>query len=508
MSTLPPCTQMDLIGLFRKRVHMHPDAPALSQQADTLSYRALDERVRQWAERLHRYGLHHGDRIAIWSENRVEYVQIQLACARLGLLLACLNWRLHGSEQQHCIRLVRPALAIVSGRYRQALTALDHGVPRILDLDTALEFETGCTHESVAAPNPESGLLILYTSGTTGLPKGAVISQRASIARAMAFAADYGMTHADGFIAWSPLFHMAATDHALATLLLGGHVTIQDGFSAPDIHAVLNRERIGWLLLMPGVIEPMIATLRASGAAPRELRMVGAMADLVPRHQLAELTRLLSAPYVNTFGSTETGLAPASAALIGVGQAPESLPKRESGWCLIRLVDSHGQDVAPGVPGDMLVRGPGLFSGYWVDGRIDASDLASGWFNMGDMFVRQADGSLEFVDRSKYLIKSGGENIYPAEIERVLLAHPRVLEAVVVRKKDDQWGEVPVALVAVSHPDVRAADLVALCREHLAGYKIPKDIRIVSNDALPRSSTGKVQKKLLEEQLNEPGQSG
>ncbi|MFA7438274.1 class I adenylate-forming enzyme family protein [Castellaniella sp.] len=504
MSTPPSSARLDLTDLFRKRVRMHPDAPALSQQAQTLTYRALDAQVRRWAELLHARGLRHGDRIVIWSENRTEYIEIQLACARLGLLLACLNWRLHESEQRHCIRLVQPALAIVSGRYRQALAALDHGVPDVLDLDAAPDFPAGTTHETAEAADPEDGFLILYTSGTTGLPKGAVISQRASTARAMAFAADYGMTQADGFIAWSPLFHMAATDHALATLLLGGHVIVQDGFSAADIHAVLTRERIGWLMLMPGVIEPMIAALQASTTPLCGVRMAGAMADLVPRHQLAELTRLLGAPYVNTFGSTETGLAPASGALLAIGEAPESLPKRESGWCTVRLTDSRGQAVPAGVPGDMRVRGPGLFSGYWADGRVDATELASGWFNMGDMFVRRADGALEFVDRSKYLIKSGGENIYPAEIERVLLTHPQVQEAVVVRRKDDQWGEVPVAFVAVSHADVSPEDLAALCRQHLAGYKIPKDIRIVPNSVLPRSSTGKVQKKLVEEQLLRP----
>jgi acyl-CoA synthetase (AMP-forming)/AMP-acid ligase II len=153
--------------------------------------------------------------------------------------------------------------------------------------------------------------------------------------------------------------------------------------------------------------------------------MVGAMADLVPLQQIAELTGLLGAPYINSFGATETGLAPASAALLAPGVVPTSLAKRESAFCSLRLVDADDRDVPLGTPGELALRGPTLFSGYWNAPETNAHDFRGGWFHMGDLFVRHADGTLDFVDRAKYLIKSGGENIYPAEIERVLLADPR-----------------------------------------------------------------------------------
>ncbi|MNK95910.1 Long-chain-fatty-acid--CoA ligase [compost metagenome] len=487
---------------------MHPEKKAISHAGRTLTYRELEVRVRRWAAFLHVCGLRRGQRLAIWSENRPEYLELQLAAARLGAMIACLNWRLQGAEQLHCLRLVEPAVVVVSSRYRQALDALAHGVARVVDLDEPAVSEAFMRAlEDGESPrpdvHPEDGFLILYTSGTTGLPKGAVISQRASVARAMAYASEYGIGGEDGFIAWSPFFHMAATDHSLATLMLGGHVIVQDGFSAAAICETLACERIGWLLAMPGVIEPLIDALKSASPrlAPR-LGMVGSMADLVPRQQIAELTWLVSAPYLNSFGSTETGLAPASGALLEAGQVPENLSKRESCWCHIRLVDDDNQDVPQGTPGNMLVRGPGLFSGYWSQGRIGREELADGWFHLGDMFVRNADGALDFVDRSKYLIKTGGENVYPAEIERVLLAHPGVIEAVVVRRSDDRWGEVPVAFVALKDESGLGDFLEAHCREHLAGYKVPKEFRVVAAEAFPRNSTGKIQKSQVEAMLH------
>ena len=149
------------------------------------------------------------------------------------------------------------------------------------------------------------------------------------------------------------------------------------------------------------------------------------------------------------------------------------------------------------------MRGPTLFSGYWRADEVNAHDFRGGWFHMGDVFVRNPDGSLDFVDRVKYLIKSGGENVYPAEIERVLLADPRVDDAVVVRRPDPRWGEVPVAVVAPNDERLTADELYARCRRELAGYKQPKDIRFVAFADLPRSTTGKIQRHEVEAWLRQ-----
>jgi fatty-acyl-CoA synthase len=283
--------------------------------------------------------------------------------------------------------------------------------------------------------------------------------------------------------------------------MLGGKVIMQDGLDVPRICDLLSRERMGWLVAMPGMIEQLIEGLKAHAGPIIPPVMVGAMADLVPRHQIAELTRLIGAPYLNSFGSTETGIPPASAVLLPPGEVPVSLSKRESGMCRIRLVDREDRDVPLETPGELIIRGPTLFSGYWNAAETNARDFRGGWFHLGDMFVRHADGSLDFVDRVKYMIKSGGENIYPAEIERVLLSNPGVADAAVVRKPDPRWGEVPVAFVALKGSEGDAAMLTAWCRERLAHYKVPREFRFIAFGDFPRSSTGKIQRHEIEARL-------
>ena len=181
---------------------------------------------------------------------------------------------------------------------------------------------------------------------------------------------------------------------------------------------------------------------------------------------------------------------------------PTDLAKRQSAFCELRLVDAEDREVGIGEPGECCVRGPTVFSGYWQAPETNARDFRGGWFHMGDVFARRPDGRLVFLDRVKYMIKSGGENIYPAEIERVLLSHPKVDDAVVVRRADPRWGEVPVAAVATSAP-VEEAELTARCREALAGYKQPRAIRFVTFAELPRSTTGKIQRHLVEKWFEE-----
>lgn len=496
---------------MRKHAAVRPEAFGIEDSARKFTYKELNQRVNRLANALMSKGVRHGDRVAILSENCIPYLELELAAAKLGVIVPCLNWRLSDGELTHCIRLTAPSLILVSARFAQHLQRIEHGVPGIVHIEQDYEnlLAASFDDEPQTEVVPEDGLVILYTSGTTGLPKGALISHRAMTARAMAFASEYGITSCDNYIAWSPLFHMAAADFSLATLMIGGKVILQDGPDVDRLCAVLERETIGWLIAMPGMIDTLIDGLRRNATRVRGVRMVGAMADLVPLQQIAELTGLLSAPYLNSFGSTETGLPPASGALLEPGTVPKSLAKRESGFCQLRLVDADDRDVPVGVPGEAALRGPTLFSGYWNAPEVNAHDFRGGWFHMGDLFVRHADGTLDFVDRAKYLIKSGGENIYPAEIERVLLAHEAVADAVAVRRRDERWGEVPVAFVALKPgATVDTQALMQWCRAQLAGYKVPKEVRFVEIAEFPRSSTGKMQRHEIERRwLSDPSGS-
>ena len=494
--------QSSVGALFRAQAELAPGNPALqTTDGRLLSYGELNERVNRTASLLQSLGVVRGDRVAILSENRPEYLELLLACAKLGVILACQNWRLAPPELAHCVKLVEPSAIFVSERHVALLekAGLAGGVPVVRIGD---ELESRLAAASAAEPalaaQPEDGLMILYTSGTTGLPKGAMISHRAEIARSLVGFADLGIRPGDTCLAWAPLFHMAAAEPSMSTFMAGGKVIVVDGFKPDEIAWHVGREQLGHLLLMPGMIEPLIVELEKQKIVPKGVRICGAMADLVPAHQIARITELLDAPYVNTFGSTETGAPPASANLLAVGQVPTRLSKKQSHFCEIRLVDANDNDVPPGTPGELAIRGPTVFSGYWNAPETNAKDFRGGWFHMGDMFIRNPDGTLDFVDRVKYMIKSGGENIYPAEIERVLLLDARVADAIVVRRPDPKWGEVPVAVVARKDDSLQPQDLLARCRAELAGYKQPKDIVFVELEQLPRSTTGKIQRHEVE----------
>jgi fatty-acyl-CoA synthase len=482
-------------SLFAARARVHPGRVAVIDGDRRVSYGELADRAGRLAGVLAARGIEHGDRVAVLAENRLEILELFLAAAQLGAIVACQSWRLAAPELAHCLALVTPQLALASPLHAGALASPVVFGP---EYEALLAAAPPAPARDV---DPEDPLLILYTSGTTGLPKGAVISHRAQIIRNLVTRAEFGIAPDDTFVAWSPLHHMGAVDNSLGTLMSGGTVIVVPGFDAPRLADIVATEPLGWLLLMPGMVGRFAAELRARGVRPRGVRVCGVMADLVPPSEIAEITTLLGAPYANTFGATETGCPPCSSSLIPIGVAPVRLSKQQSPSCEVRLVDADDRDVPDGLPGELAMRGPTLFSGYWRADEANAHDFRDGWFHMGDVFVRNPDGSLDFVDRVKYLIKSGGENVYPAEIERVLLQDPRVAEVAVVRARDPRWGEVPVAFVARRDDSLDEAALLALCRAQLAGFKQPRRIEFIRLDEFPRSASGKIQRHELEARL-------
>jgi acyl-CoA synthetase (AMP-forming)/AMP-acid ligase II len=488
--------------LFRQSVAAFPNAVALANRTRAISYAELNERVNRLVQALASKGVAAGDRVAVLSENRLEYVELELAAAKLGAILACQNWRQADAELSHCIGLVGPKLIFVSERYVETLGRIGCDVAFVVFGEPYERMlATADPREPPQITAAEDGVIILYTSGTTGLPKGALISHRAMIARSIIARADFGMDPRRTFIAWAPLFHMVSTDSVYATLMGGGKVVVMDGLDVQELVEWTTRESIGHLTLMPGMIDRVIEEIHRSGAKAKGMISLGCMADLVPRHQIAEITTLLQAPFRNSFGSTETGSPPASKGAVPIGTVADRLSKVQNSFCRIRLVDEEDRDVPDGEPGELAFRGPTLFSGYWCAPESNAHDFRGGFFHMGDVFVRNPDRTLDFVDRRKYLIKSGGENIYPAEIENALRASARIAEAVVVRKPDPSWGEVPVAFVVRLDDTLTREDVIAACRGKIANYKLPKDVIFVADADLPRSATGKVKRHELESAL-------
>jgi acyl-CoA synthetase (AMP-forming)/AMP-acid ligase II len=494
--------QSTVAGLFLEHARRMPKAIAIDDGNNERTYSELSKRSARLASVLIARNVGVGDRIAILSENRMEFLEVFIAAARIGAIVACQNWRLAKPELRHCLSLVEPIITLSSPRYAENLKSIE-AARDVIVFGEAYEhiLRQSKPVDEIADLDPEAALLILYTSGTTGLPKGAVISHRAEIARNLVIRAEFGIRPTDTFTAWSPLYHMGAAENALGTLMTGGKVIVVEGFDQERLGQVVAQNELGWLLLMPGMVGDFASYLESSGIQAKGVRVCGVMADLVPPEDVQRITTLLGAPYANTFGATETGCPPCSSSLIPIGIAPNNLSKEQSSYCEVRLVDPEDNDVPDGLPGELCMRGPTNFSGYWRALETNQQEFRGGWFHMGDVFVRNPDGTLDFVDRVKYLIKSGGENIYPAEIERVIMGDPRVADVAVVRRTDSKWGEVPVAFVALREGETKSDVLFVMCREQLAGYKQPKDIIYIDIEDFPRSASGKIQRHELEKQL-------
>ena len=488
--------QITVGSLFAEQVLLGPHRPAVEYKGRVWSYSELNDRVNRLVHLMASLGIGRGDRVAMLSENRNEYVELLMAAAKLGVLVGCQNWRLADAELAHCLNLIEPSLILYSERLAPTLRRLDLTPVRMIALGE--EYEISLARSNNGEPpnlaEAEDGLIIIYTSGTTGLPKAAVISQRAEIMRAMLQRIEpVPVMPDDGFVAWSPMFHLSGTDHTIATLIRGAKVTVMDGFDAEALCEVAARERIAHLTVLPGVVDRVVEALRSTGLRPLSVRTVGVVPDLVPPTSIAALTELVGAPYCNSFGTTECGWPPASKSIIPVGVVPARLSKEQSSYGTIKLVDEDDNIVPDGEAGEICYRGPTLFSGYWRAPEVNAEVLRGGWYYTGDVLRRNPDGTLDFVDRRKYLIKSGGENIYPAEIERVLIALPGVADVVVVRKPDPKWGEVPVAFI-VPRQDCTLTEEKAIeaCQGQIARYKVPKEVRFVAEGDIRRSASGKI----------------
>lgn len=499
--------QSTVYTLFSSTAKWQTEALAIECGDRHWTYGQLLDTVDRMATVLASHGIEPGDRIAILSQNCAEYTLLQLASGRIGAIVSCLNWRLATEELRHCIDLVEPKLFFVSARFQTHFDALERTKATAIAMEACLSLAASSQPDQrVPFSDAEGGFLLLNTSGTTGLPKAALISHRAEIARMATLRMDLKIEADDGYLAWSPMYHIGGTEHSLSSLMMGASVIIVDGLDVDAICTAIGRHRLGWLLLMPATIEPLLTRLRETNTQPMGVRAVGCMADLVPASQIAEVTTFFTAPFVNSFGATETGLPPATRHLIPVGEVPIELSKQSSSLCEFRLIDEDGLDVMAGEVGEIVVRGPTLFSGYWNAPEVNAKDFREDWFHMGDLLRQTSSGGFEFVGRSKYMIKSGGENIYPAEIERVLLADARIAEAAVVRKRDPKWGEIVAAFIArsptVGANELLGADIEKVCREKLAGYKRPREIHFIAFDDFPRSDSGKIIREALENRLD------
>ena len=492
---------------------MQPGQTALRFLGRTTTWGELDSRVSSLAGALSRRGVEFGDRVLILMLNRTEFVESFLAINKLGAIAVPVNFRMTPpeiaflvSDCQAKVVITESVLANVAAAVRDidpTLTtvvvaggASDDGLIGYDDL-LAEEGDVPSPHDVVDIPN-DSPALIMYTSGTTGRPKGAVLTHTNLTGQTMTMLFTNGAdTNNDvGFIG-VPLFHIAGIGSMLPGLALGRPTVIYPlgAFDPGALLDVLESEGVTGIFLVAAQWQAVVAEQRARprklklrflswGAAPASDTLLRSMSDTFPGAQI-----------LAAFGQTE--MSPVTCMLLGddairkLGSVGKVIPTVSA-----RVVDEDMNDVEIGQVGEIVYRAPTLMAGYWNNPKATAEAFAGGWFHSGDLVRQDEEGYIWVVDRKKDMIISGGENIYCAEVENVLAAHPSITEAAVIGRSDDKWGEVPVAVIALGTDDeLGLADLEKFLSERLARYKHPKALEIV--DALPRNPAGKVLKTEL-----------
>ena len=493
----------DLPDLLAKRAALSPGRIALEDgpSGRSLDYAALDARADRAAALLAARGVGRGDRVAVLSRNRIEFFELLFGCARLGAVLVPLNWRMPPAELDGLIADSAPALLLHGAAEAGAARALAEP-PAAIDLDRdyeALLAAAGARRGRGRGRWPAGATwYLLYTSGTTGRPKGVIYTFRMALANYLNIGNAIGLAASDRTASFLPFFHTAGINlHALPTLIAGGRVTVIDGFDAERILGLIEARRIDTIFGVPTAYQSLLDHPRFAAAPLGAVRHWGCGGAPLP-DALACAYRALGVRLCNGMGMTETG---PTAFLLDPADAWDRIGSVGKPQLLVsaRVVDGAGRELADGEVGDLHFAGPGVTPGYWQNEQATrAAFTADGWLISGDLARRDADGFFWIAGRRKEMFISGGENVYPAEVENVLSAHPAIVDAAVLAEADPKWGEVGRAFVQLAPDGGRPApdELQAFCRARLAPYKVPRRFDFVAE--FPRTSAGKIQKHLLE----------
>jgi fatty-acyl-CoA synthase len=499
---------MDLSDLIDRHAAFTPDKTAIRFQGRALTYATFAERIAAVARALKsQLGIDRGDRVAMLSTNHPDYLVLLYACARLGAVLVPLNWRLAVPEQVFILTDASVKALVVEEGLAPVIAPLMDALPdaRIIGLDFAPVH--GTSFEQLLAAGSGDGrnspidfscpLLVVYTSGTTGRPKGAVLSQEALVWNAAMSQHMHALTSDDHVLTVLPFFHVGGLNiQTTPALQLGATVTIHPRFTPDAALAALSEDRPTLTVLVPATIQALIEHPRWKETDVSSLRALTTGSTLVPQ-PLMDAVTARGVPVLQVYGSTET-CPIAVYTRVGGDLSRGGSTGLPGLHCDARIVDESDREVACGTPGEVVVRGPSVFFEYWGNAAATAEALRNGWYHTGDIGTRDRDGYFYVHDRKNNVIISGGENIYPAEIERVLHEHPAVAEAAVIGCPDPKWQEVPVAYVVTRKGmSVDAEDLLRHVEAQLARFKIPRDVVFV--DDLPRNALGKVQHFRLKE---------
>ena len=477
-----------------RNAQLTPDKPALIFEGDSLSYAALARLVDVTAHWMAAH-LAKGDRFACYSMNHPEYFVLLLAAARAGVIMVPLNWRLSAAELAYQLRDCAPKMLVYGAEFAaciDALTGQDTAMIKqpIDGLDSArADGDIAPMMADDTTDTSEAPLLIVYTSGTTGRPKGAVLPQRAMRSNARMSQHAYSLQSSDVVLNVLPLFHVGGLNiHPVPGLISGATVILHRSFDPAAALDAIAQAGVTLMNSVPTILGAMVTHENWAKTDLSSMRLFSIGSTDVPV-ALIRAVHDRQIPVVQIYGATET--AP-SAIYQTADIALETIGSIGRAGCdnAIRLVGPDGCDVADGTVGEIWVRGDNVLTGYWQDEVATRANLTDGWFHTGDMARRDAAGLHWFADRLKHVIISGGENIYPAELERLLTGHAGLVEFCVVGRDDERWGQVPVVVAVRRAADVTESDILRVFEGVVARFKQPKAVVFV--EKLPRSALGKI----------------
>jgi fatty-acyl-CoA synthase len=507
---------MNYNNWLAKRERYTPNKEAIVDASDgrRYTYRQLNQYANRLAAYLQRNGgLREGDRLAVISKNSIEYIILFFACAKLGIVLVPLNYRLPQAALAELLDDANPHMLAFSDTFEDMAHQMGKSISDVqfLSMSDDKSGVLGIIVEEAEGPviydaTADDIAMILYTSGTTGKSKGAMISWRQIHWNSINTEISLQLTGADSSFVNTPFYHTGGW-HVLLTPLIhhGGKLVLQQEFDAAECNKLIEQEEISILFGIPTMLRMMMEESNFAQADFSSLRFAicggeSCPIPIIKRYQKKEV------PIRQGYGLTEAGpncySLPSEDAIRKKGSV--GFPNFHIG---VKIVDDENNEVDQGEVGELLMKGPHLFSGYWKNPEATEQALDDGWVHTGDLFRCDEDGYYYMVGRKKEMYISGGENVYPVQVEKVIYEHEAVAQVAVIGVPDDQWGETGCAFVVVEEGmSLTAEQLKSYCREYLAGYQCPGEV--IFKDALPVGDSNKIQKRDLEQEYKKEHDHG
>jgi long-chain acyl-CoA synthetase len=503
-----------IADIIRTHASGRPDVPALELEGRTVTFGELGERARRVAQALRGAGVGEGDRVAFIDKNGAEWFEVTFGLAMLGAVNVSVNWRLAPAEMAQIIADAGAEVVIVGPDFVGHVEKIEDELDRVRTIVAIGGDADADAHDGwidygafVDAADPvDPGVtpvgsdvaFQLYTSGTTGLPKGVMLTNDNFFKGVMGITEQWRFTPDSVNLAMMPMFHIAGAGWSMVGLYHGCRTVVLRDIDPGRILQVIPEHRITNAFMVPAVLQFLLMTPGVESTDFSSLRALVYGASPITDKVLVQGMATMGCEFIQVYGLTET--TGAITQLDGVDHDPEHRPEllrscgRPYPWVEVRIVDAAtGSDKPLGEVGELWTRSHQNMAGYWNNPAATAEALTpDGWFKTGDAGYTDADGFLYLHDRVKDMIVTGGENVYPAEVENVLMQHPGVADVAVIGVPDERWGEAVKAIV-VKAADADEAGLIAFAREKLAGYKLPKSVDFA--DALPRNPSGKLLKR-------------